>query len=85
MKVNMKQALLTKVKHVVQIKAVLVIRIKVKPVVWIKVKPVFLFWSETICFGKVGVGYCCYLFGSTGIVNFICYNFCVFILILNFN
>ena len=40
LKVYMKQALLTKVKHVVQIKAVLVVRIKVKQVVWIKVKPV---------------------------------------------
>ena len=38
LKVNMKQALLTKVKHVVQKKAVLVVRIKVKQVVWIKVK-----------------------------------------------
>ena len=51
----MKQALLSKVKLVVQIKAVLVVRIKVKKVVWMKVKPVFLDWSETIC--SYGVGY----------------------------
>ena len=45
----MKQDLLTKVKHIVQIKVNY--SNKVKPVVQIKVKPVFLDGSETILFG----------------------------------
>ena len=48
LKVNMKQALLTKVKHVAQIKAVLVIRIKVKQIVWIKVEPVTQIKAEPV-------------------------------------
>ena len=91
----MKQALLTKVKHVVQMEAVMVIRMKVKTscmdkskasysnkvkhVVWMEVKPVFLDGSETICLDRVG--YCCFFSGSFEIISFYGKIFPVFMLI----